>query len=59
MRRIVKTIGAELTEAHTPQGDLMTVICLDDYNLYDREAFKKAYKLTGLTHSHLEGMRFD
>ena len=36
MRRIVKTLGAEVTKAHTPVGDLMTVICLDDYHLNDR-----------------------
>ena len=44
MKRIVKTLGAEITDAHTPQGDLMTVICLDDYHLNDRQGRKESGK---------------
>ena len=50
MKRIVKTLGAEVTDAHTPQGDLMTVICLDDYHLNDRAG----RKVSGKTALHPE-----
>lgn len=55
MKRIVKTLGAEVSDAHTPQGDLMTVICLDDYHLNDREGRKKS----GLTALHPDEQLFD
>lgn len=55
MKRIVKTLGAEITDAHTPQGDLMTVICLDDYHLNDRQGRKDS----GRTALHPEEQLFD
>ena len=55
MKRIVQTLGAEVTDAHTPQGDLMTVICLDDYHLNDRAGRKKS----GRTALHPEEQLFD
>lgn len=50
MKRIVQTLGAEVTDAHTPQGDLITVVCLDDYHLHDREG----RKISGKTALHTE-----
>jgi len=55
MKRIVKTLGAEVTDAHTPQGDLMTVICLDDYHLNDRQGRKDS----GRTALHPDEQLFD
>jgi len=55
MKRIVKTLGAEITDAHTPQGDLMTVICLDDYHLNDRQGRKDS----GRTALHPDEQLFD
>merc|ERR1719230_2108888 len=55
MKRIVQTLGAEVTDAHTPQGDLMTVICLDDYHLNDRAG----RKVSGKTALHPEEQLFD
>ena len=55
MKRIVQTLGAEVTDAHTPQGDLMTVICLDDYHLNDRAGRKES----GKTALHTEEQLFD
>ena len=37
----------------------MTVICLDDYNLHDREGFKKAYPEHGKTQSHPDEFLFE
>eukprot|EP00741_Cyanophora_paradoxa_P016434 tig00020912_g15869.t1 len=43
LRRLYDIFGTEVPEgAHTPVGDLMTVICLDDYHTLDREGRNKA-----------------
>merc|ERR1711988_182512 len=55
MKRIVQTLGAEVTDAHTPQGDLMTVICLDDYHLNDRAG----RKVSGKTALNVKEQKFD
>lgn len=55
MKRIVKTLGAAVTDAHTPQGDLMTVVCLDDYHLNDRQGRKDS----GRTALHPDEQLFD
>jgi phosphoribulokinase len=36
LRRVVNIFGTEISADHTPQGDFVTVICLDDYHLHDR-----------------------
>merc|ERR1719331_3694247 len=47
LRRIMGALGTEVTPGHTPIGDLMTVVCLDDYHINDR-AGRKATGLTAL-----------
>eukprot|EP00274_Cyanoptyche_gloeocystis_P006716 CAMPEP_0196667510 /NCGR_PEP_ID=MMETSP1086-20130531/65119_1 /TAXON_ID=77921 /ORGANISM="Cyanoptyche gloeocystis , Strain SAG4.97" /LENGTH=452 /DNA_ID=CAMNT_0042004849 /DNA_START=49 /DNA_END=1408 /DNA_ORIENTATION=- len=37
LRRLYDILGSEMSEGHTPVGDLMTVICLDDYHTLDRK----------------------
>merc|ERR1712217_657533 len=45
LRRILGALGTEVTPGHTAIGDMMTVICLDDYHTNDRAGRKE----TGLT----------
>jgi len=47
LRRVLGALGTEVTPGHTPTGDMMTVVCLDDYHLNDR-AGRKATGLTAL-----------
>eukprot|EP00933_Yihiella_yeosuensis_P083207 TRINITY_DN973_c0_g1_i2.p1 TRINITY_DN973_c0_g1~~TRINITY_DN973_c0_g1_i2.p1 ORF type:complete len:412 (-),score=119.09 TRINITY_DN973_c0_g1_i2:534-1769(-) len=47
LRRILGALGTEVTPAHTAIGDMMTVVCLDDYHTNDR-AGRKATGLTAL-----------
>jgi phosphoribulokinase len=47
LRRIMGALGTEVTPGHTAIGDLMTVVCLDDYHINDR-AGRKATGLTAL-----------
>merc|ERR1719373_757826 len=45
LRRILGALGTEVAPGHTAVGDMMTVICLDDYHINDRGG----RKVTGLT----------
>merc|ERR1711972_491238 len=45
LRRILGALGTEVAPGHTAVGDMMTVICLDDYHINDRAGRKE----TGLT----------
>merc|ERR1719454_1398909 len=45
LRRILGALGTEVTPGHTAIGDMMTVVCLDDYHINDRAGRKE----TGLT----------
>jgi len=45
LRRILGALGTEVTTGHTAIGDMMTVVCLDDYHTNDRAGRKS----TGLT----------
>jgi len=45
LRRILGALGTEVTPGHTAIGDMMTVVCLDDYHINDRAG----RKVTGLT----------
>jgi len=47
LRRILGALGTEVTPGHTAIGDMMTVVCLDDYHTNDR-AGRKATGLTAL-----------
>merc|ERR1719335_947321 len=47
LRRVLGALGTEVTPGHTAIGDMMTVICLDDYHINDR-AGRKATGLTAL-----------
>merc|ERR1712190_436177 len=47
LRRILGALGTEVKPGHTAIGDMMTVICLDDYHINDR-AGRKATGLTAL-----------
>ncbi|CAE7762028.1 unnamed protein product [Symbiodinium necroappetens] len=47
LRRILGALGTEVAPGHTAIGDMMTVICLDDYHTNDR-AGRKATGLTAL-----------
>eukprot|EP00435_Cladocopium_sp_Y103_P024473 s2862_g6.t1 len=47
LRRILGALGTEVKPGHTAIGDMMTVICLDDYHTNDR-AGRKATGLTAL-----------
>merc|ERR1719219_1925699 len=47
LRRILGALGTDVTPGHTAIGDMMTVICLDDYHVNDR-AGRKATGLTAL-----------
>mmetsp|Transcript_13714 Transcript_13714/g.23545 ORF Transcript_13714/g.23545 Transcript_13714/m.23545 type:complete len:437 (-) Transcript_13714:463-1773(-) len=37
LRRLYDIFGSEMSQGHTPVGDLLTVICLDDYHTLDRK----------------------
>jgi len=45
LNRVISALGTEVTPGHTAVGDLMTVVCLDDYHINDRAG----RKVTGLT----------
>jgi len=45
LRRILGALGTEVTPGHTAIGEMMTVVCLDDYHTNDRAGRKE----TGLT----------
>merc|ERR1712046_248592 len=45
LRRILGALGTDVTPGHTAIGDMMTVVCLDDYHINDRAGRKE----TGLT----------
>merc|ERR1719198_313934 len=47
LRRVLGALGTEVEPGHTAIGDMMTVICLDDYHINDR-AGRKATGLTAL-----------
>merc|ERR1712087_1049612 len=47
LRRILGALGTDVTPGHTAVGDMMTVVCLDDYHTSDR-AGRKATGLTAL-----------
>lgn len=47
LRRILGALGTEVSQGHTAVGDMMTVLCLDDYHINDR-AGRKATGLTAL-----------
>ena len=47
LKRVLGALGTEVTPGHTPTGDMMTVVCLDDYHLNER-AGRKATGLTAL-----------
>ena len=50
LRRVLGALGTEVKPGHTAIGDMLTVICLDDYHINDR-AGRKA---TGLSALHSE-----
>jgi len=45
LRRIIGALGTHVEPGHTATGEMMTVICLDDYHINDRAG----RKVTGLT----------
>jgi len=47
LRRVLGALGTEVKPGHTMIGDLLTVICLDDYHINDR-AGRKASGLSAL-----------
>jgi phosphoribulokinase len=47
LRRILGALGTEVVPGHTAVGDMMTVVCLDDYHTNDR-AGRKATGYTAL-----------
>merc|ERR1719201_1837105 len=47
LARILGALGTKVTPGHTAIGDMMTVICLDDYHTNDR-AGRKATGFTAL-----------
>jgi len=50
LRRVLGALGTDVQPGHTAIGDMLTVICLDDYHINDR-AGRKA---TGLSALHSE-----
>lgn len=42
LRRVLNIFGTEISKEHTPQGDFISVICLDDYHLHDRKGRREA-----------------
>merc|ERR1719198_2828220 len=55
LRRILGALGTEVVPGHTAIGDMMTVICLDDYHINDRAG----RKVTGLTALDVKENDFD
>eukprot|EP00168_Porphyra_purpurea_P014115 TRINITY_DN39_c0_g1_i3.p3 TRINITY_DN39_c0_g1~~TRINITY_DN39_c0_g1_i3.p3 ORF type:complete len:199 (-),score=81.34 TRINITY_DN39_c0_g1_i3:472-1068(-) len=47
LRRVSGIFGTKVSQGHTPQGDFMTVICLDDFHTQDRKG-RAAAKVTAL-----------
>merc|ERR1712050_799633 len=47
LRRILVALGTDVVPGHTAIGDMLTVICLDDYHINDR-ACRKATSLSAL-----------
>lgn len=47
LRRVTNIFGTEVSKTHTPSGDFITVICLDDFHLHDRVGRREA-KVTAL-----------
>lgn len=47
LRRVTGIFGTEVSKTHTPAGDFITVICLDDYHLHDRQG-RRVAKVTAL-----------
>lgn len=47
LRRVTGIFGTEVSNTHTPVGDFISVICLDDYHLHDRKG-RKVAKVTAL-----------
>merc|ERR1719394_2165617 len=47
LRRVLGALGTEVKPGHTAIGDMMTVVCLDDYHTNDR-AGRKATSLSAL-----------
>lgn len=47
LRRVLNIFGTDISKEHTPQGDFITVICLDDYHLHDRPG-RRVAKVTAL-----------
>jgi len=47
LRRVLGALGTEVKPGHTAVGDMLTVICLDDYHINDR-AGRKATSLSAL-----------
>lgn len=42
LRRVTGIFGTEVSKTHTPVGDFITVICLDDFHTHDRTGRKVA-----------------
>lgn len=42
LRRVTGIFGTDVSKTHTPMGDFITVICLDDYHLHDRQGRRVA-----------------
>lgn len=47
LRRVTGIFGTEVSKTHTPVGNFISVICLDDYHLHDRMGRREA-KVTAL-----------
>lgn len=47
LRRVTNIFGTEVSKTHTPVGDFITVICLDDYHTHDRKG-RRVAKVTAL-----------
>lgn len=47
LRRVTNIFGTEVSKTHTPVGEFITVICLDDYHLQDRKG-RRAAQVTAL-----------
>jgi len=47
LRRVTDIFGTKIEKSHTPQGDFVTVICLDDYH-YDDRMGRRDKKYTAL-----------
>lgn len=42
LRRVTGIFGTEVSKTHTPVGNFISVICLDDYHLHDRMGRREA-----------------